>query len=126
MVFPGDLNPCGPSWRAAQQGTAILEASETLWKQFPSTVVKQTKRESAPIDLISKNLEELVRGVKDEGQPWLERPRQGGVESPERREQSKKQDHKPGLSRAVFTFLRDLLGRVPQDAALERKGVQET
>lgn len=65
-----------------------------------------------------------MRGVKDERQ--LERPWHGGVESPERRERSKKQDHKPGLRRADFSLLRDLLGRVPQDAVLERKGVQET
>lgn len=78
------------------------------------------------MDLIPKNLEELVRGVKDEGQPWLERPGHGGVESPERREQSKEQDHKPGLRTEDSRLQRDLLGRVPQDAALETKGVQET
>lgn len=61
--------------------------------------------------------------MKDEGQPWLERSQHDGVQSPERREQSKKQDHKPGLRRAGFSLLRDLLGRVPQDAVLERKGV---
>lgn len=64
--------------------------------------------------------------MKDEGKPWLERSWHGGVQSPKRREQSKQQDHKPELRRADFSLLRDLLGGVPQDAVLERKGVQET
>lgn len=107
----------------AQQSWELLEHSGN---NFLAQVGKKAERGNALMPLIPENLEELVRGVKDEGQPWLETPWQGGVQSPERREQSKKQDHKPGLMRAAFSLWRDLLGRVPQDAVLERKGVQET
>lgn len=41
--------------------------------------------------------EELLRNVQVRAQPWLQQPRDGGAQDPERRERGKKQDHSPGL-----------------------------
>lgn len=64
--------PAGRQHSRTHQSWELLEHSGN---NFLAQMVKETKRGNALVDLIPKNLEELARSVKDEGQPWLERPR---------------------------------------------------
>lgn len=96
---------CKP-WSSQKTLIPVVSAGGTAQSgnNFLTEVIKELRREDNLMALIPINTEELVRDVKDEGSlGWRAWP--GGVQNPERREQSKEQDHKAGLKRADFGFL---------------------
>lgn len=106
------FNPCGASWGAAQQGTAVLGAPGTLWKQFPSTGGQEHKE--------GKRCDgsDLVRSVKDEGQPWLERAELRVL----RERKGEKAGSETWDQESRSSLLRGLLGRVHRMQSWEKRG----
>lgn len=76
--------------------------------------------------LILTNKKELVRDVKIGSSLGCSEHGDGGVQDPERREQSKQQDLQLWTSGEWANVFRELLGRIPWDKALDRRGVQES
>ncbi|GAB0209859.1 hypothetical protein GRJ2_003451600 [Grus japonensis] len=98
LVLMGDFNHPDICWRdnaaECKQSRKFLECVDD---NFLLQVTEEPTRRGAMLDLVLTNKEGLVGECEAQGQPWLQCPRNGGVQDPQGSEESAEQAPYPGL-----------------------------